>query len=157
MTTGPFAVRSESLTGFPSVPLSAKSGAFCPTSSALAALTSSAPANSARSAVRMVRDGFIRGISFRGVWGAANSTRRRINSEPPPTVPRRIAVTLPSPWERKHGSDEARPIALDDEPPQDAALAPVVVAMGTAHRRAVVDDQHVTLAPGMVIDDFRPD
>src|SRR5262245_27305427 len=38
MTTGPFAVRSDSLTGLPSVPFSAKSGAFCPTSSATAAL-----------------------------------------------------------------------------------------------------------------------
>src|SRR5882724_2015535 len=36
MTIGPLAVRSESLTGFPSVPLSVKSGAFSPTASAAA-------------------------------------------------------------------------------------------------------------------------
>src|SRR6266852_3255203 len=36
MTTGPLAVKSDSLTGLPSTPFSAKSGAFCPTSSALA-------------------------------------------------------------------------------------------------------------------------
>src|SRR5215831_10502777 len=45
-----------------------------------------------------------------------------------------------------------RPIPLHDDPPEHAALAPVVVAVGPVHDRAVVDDQHVTLAPEVVID-----
>src|SRR5690348_13575205 len=56
MTTGPLAVRSDSLTGLPSVPLSAKSGAFCPTSRALAAPTGTRPANRIHSATTTVRD-----------------------------------------------------------------------------------------------------
>src|ERR1700730_19301770 len=54
-------------------------------------------------------------------------------------------------------SDQPRSIALDDDPPQDAALAPVVVAVGPGHRRAVVDHPHVALAPGVGGEDLRPD
>src|SRR5256885_793214 len=43
MTTGPFAVRSASLTGLPSVPGSAQSGAFWPTSSAAAGAAPGGP------------------------------------------------------------------------------------------------------------------
>src|SRR5215510_4640733 len=59
MTTGPFAVRSESLTGFPSVPFRVKSGAFCPTSSAPAALASTALARSASDTAIAGRRSFI--------------------------------------------------------------------------------------------------
>src|SRR5512144_419825 len=54
-------------------------------------------------------------------------------------------------------SGEPRAIALDDDAPQDAALAPVVVAVGSMHRGPIVDDQHVALAPDVVIDDLGPD
>src|SRR5262245_30232654 len=53
MTTGPFAVRSDSLTGLPSVPFSAKSGAFCPTSSATAALARTRTARALRTRHRL--------------------------------------------------------------------------------------------------------
>src|SRR5438093_8918234 len=58
--------------------------------------------------------------------------RRRIDSDGPRTV---------EPWA----------ITFDDDPPQDATLLPIVVAVSTVHRRAVVDDQHVALAPGVLI------
>src|SRR5215831_7247888 len=53
MTTGPFAVRSDSLTGLPSVPFSAKSGAFWPTSSATAALARTRTARALRTRHRL--------------------------------------------------------------------------------------------------------
>src|SRR6266705_143912 len=53
MTTGPFAVKSDSLTGLPSVPFSAKSGAFCPTSSATAALARTRTARALRTRHRL--------------------------------------------------------------------------------------------------------
>src|SRR5262249_32887179 len=52
MTTGPLAVRSDSLTGLPSVPFSVKSGAFCPTSSALAAPATATLMNTALTRLR---------------------------------------------------------------------------------------------------------
>src|SRR5437879_3520462 len=84
---GPLAVRSESLTGFPSVPLSVKSGAFCPTSSALAAPTSSTLANSASNAATMVRDAFIERLL---PWcvGSSEQTRVQSNTGPGLIVPR---------------------------------------------------------------------
>src|SRR5258708_20690201 len=54
-------------------------------------------------------------------------------------------------------SHEPRAVALDDDPPQDAAFATVVIAVRPAHRRAVVDDEHVALAPFVRVDDFRLD
>src|SRR5262245_53132704 len=58
-----------------------------------------------------------------------------------------IASALDQPWA----------VALHDDPPEDPALAPVVVAVSAVHRRAVVDHQEVALAPGVVIDDLRVD
>src|SRR5882724_13015631 len=52
MTTGPFAVKSESLTGLPSTPFSVKSGAFCPTSRALAPPASATLTSVAATTVR---------------------------------------------------------------------------------------------------------
>src|SRR6267142_3636573 len=54
-------------------------------------------------------------------------------------------------------SDEPGPVPFDDDPPQHAVLASIVVAVRPVHRRAVVDDQHVPLAPAMVIHDGRLD
>src|SRR5262245_41199878 len=68
MTTGPFAVRSESLTGLPSVPFSVKSGAFCPTSSAPAALASTAPARSASDTAIADRRSFIDRLLSKVGW-----------------------------------------------------------------------------------------
>src|SRR5690242_17267892 len=48
---------------------------------------------------------------------------------------------------------EPRPIALDDNAPQNAALAAIIVAMRAMHRGAVIDHQHVAPAPGVMIDD----
>src|SRR2546429_3184817 len=53
MTTGPLAVKSESLTGLPSGPFRAKSGAFCPTSRATAALARTRTASALRTRVRL--------------------------------------------------------------------------------------------------------
>src|SRR4029450_9657939 len=55
MTTGPFAVNSDSLTGLPSTPFSAKSGAFCPTPRALAPPASAALTRGAATAPRNSR------------------------------------------------------------------------------------------------------
>src|SRR6266851_8238388 len=56
MTTGPFAVKSESLTGLPSTPFSAKSGACCPTSRALAPPASATLTSAAATTVRSSRN-----------------------------------------------------------------------------------------------------
>src|SRR5262245_50778408 len=53
MTTGPLAVRSESLTGLPSVPFSENSGAFWPTSRATAALARTRTARALRTRARL--------------------------------------------------------------------------------------------------------
>src|SRR5215469_17590771 len=58
---------------------------------------------------------------------------------------------------RRRSSGEARAVSLDDDPPEHAALAPIVVAVRPVHGGAVVDDEHVALAPGVVIHDLRPD
>src|SRR6267378_5193624 len=55
------------------------------------------------------------------------------------------------------GARLPRAITLDDEAPQDTALASIVVAVRPVHGRAVVDDQHVALAPRVVVDDLGPD
>ena len=52
----PFAVKSESLTGLPSTPFSAKSGAFCPTSRALAPAASATLTSAAATTVRSSGD-----------------------------------------------------------------------------------------------------
>src|SRR6266404_7678747 len=58
----------------------------------------------------------------------------------------------------KHArSDEPGPVPFDDDPPEHAVLASIVVAVRPVHRGAVVDDQHVALAPAMVIHDGRLD
>src|SRR5262247_864981 len=59
--------------------------------------------------------------------------------------------------ERRRSSDEAGAVSLDDDPPEHAALAPIVVAVRPVHGGAVVDDEHVALAPRVVIGDLRPD
>src|SRR3981189_2782893 len=52
---------------------------------------------------------------------------------------------------------EPRRVALDDDPPQDAAFAAIVIAVRPVHRGAIVDDEYVALAPFVHVDDFRLD
>src|SRR6267378_5316088 len=79
---GPLAVRSESLTGLPSVPLSVKSGAFWPTSSALTAPANRRLARTPASIpVTMLRDDLISIVSFRGAWEQRRLIRLKSNPE----------------------------------------------------------------------------
>src|SRR5207302_10322587 len=79
---GPLAVRSESLTGLPSVPLSVKSGAFWPTSSALTAAANRRLARTpASSPVTMLRCDPISIVSFRGSGSSEGMIRPKSNPE----------------------------------------------------------------------------
>src|SRR5262252_8378907 len=59
--------------------------------------------------------------------------------------------------EHSFSSDEPRAVTLDDDAPEDAALTAIVVAVRAVHRGAVVDHEHVTLPPHVLVDDLRAD
>src|SRR6266478_465619 len=107
----------------------------------------------ARSQSVLIQGAGIDGTGKRGVSGQSDSHGQTDAAAPQchPKIPRWSGPRTGIP------SDQPRPVALHDDPPQHAALAPVVVAVGPVHRRAIVDHQHVALAPGVVVDDLRPD
>src|SRR6266850_4217300 len=133
MTTGPLAVSSESLTGLPSVPFSAKSGAFCPTSRATAALARTRTARALRTRVRFTARMVDMAPPLRGCLGQ-DFTRNRGGGHAVPCHGHNLWVAPPGHAARTVAASRLRVPGVDLDDP--------LVALLEGLRRLPALDQH---------------